>query len=273
MKWMKYLLVFVLIIGLGISSWIFYPQYQVYKMKKQASEVRSDTARVSYFEYFRDSDASEIHHLALGDSVIRGFGANENEDLGFQFSNKLAQQVDKNIHFQNKGINGITSSELSKLVLEGQYDEEIKNSDIVTINVGGNDILELGMDQNLKTVIQSFDLLQTNFSKNLSDIADRIKKLNPNATIVFLELYNPLSPENQLYSLADQLLPSWNLKIYETASHYSSSLIVETTKVINGDNMQNLSPDGVHPNSAGYMAISEQMIYQFKHQYIKQGAV
>lgn len=94
--------------------------------------------------------------------------------------------------------------------------------------------------------------------------------LNPNATIVFMELYNPLPPENQFYPLADQLLPNWNLKIYETANQYSVSIVVETTKVINGENLQNLSPDGVHPNSTGYMALSEQMIYQFKHQYRKQ---
>jgi lysophospholipase L1-like esterase len=69
-----------------------------------------------------------------------------------------------------------------------------------------------------------------------------------------------------LYSIANKLLPNWNLKIYQVADQYSSSIVVETTMVINGDKPQNLSPDGVHPNSAGYSAISEQMIYQFKHQ-------
>lgn len=157
MKIMKYLLVIILLIVLGISAWFFYPQYQVNKMKKQAIEVNADADKVSYIDYFRNSDATEIYHLALGDSIIRGFGAQQNEDLVYQFSNKLENQIDKKIQFQNEGINGLTSSELSELVLKGQFDEEIKKSDIVTINVGGNDILEIGLDRNIKTVIQSFD--------------------------------------------------------------------------------------------------------------------
>jgi len=65
------------------------------------------------------------------------------------------------------------------------------------------------------------------------------------------------------------MLPKWNLNIYKVAHKAPGSIVVETTKVINGDHLQNLSPDGVHPNFAGYSAISEQMIYQFKHQLRK----
>jgi len=55
------------------------------------------------------------------------------------------------------------------------------------------------------------------------------------------------------------------------ASGLQSSLVVETTKVINGKHLQNLSPDGVHPNHAGYSAISKQMISQFAHEIRKSG--
>lgn len=272
MKIVKYLLVFVLVIALGISAWIYYPQYQVYKLKLQAAKPNSDAQMVSYIDYFRDSQESQIYHLAIGDSIIRGYGANQNEDLVYQFSNKLQQQTDKTILFQNEGINGITSQGLKELVLAGRFDEQIKQSDIITINVGGNDILDIGLDHNFNTIFQTFNDLQTNFSQNLSDITDRIERLNPSATIVLLELYNPLPPENPFYSLADQLLPNWNLKIYEIAKNHSSSIVIETTKVINGENLQNLASDGVHPNSTGYAAISEQMILQFKSQYKKESA-
>jgi lysophospholipase L1-like esterase len=270
MKLVKYLFICLLIIGLGISSWLYYPKYEMDQMKKHAAEVSHDASHVSYLNYFRNAKKKEIVHLAIGDSVIRGVGASQNENLVSQFSNKLAQQIHKKIQFQNEGINGITSSELKTLVQAGRFDEEIKKSDIVTINVGGNDILRMAKRQSFQNVFQAFHQLQTTFSENLSDIAARIKKLNPNATIVFLELYNPLSPNDQVYQLADQLLPKWNVKIYEVANQYPLSMVVETTKVINGEQRQNLAPDGVHPNSSGYTAISEQMIYQFKHQYRKQ---
>ncbi|MCH6266843.1 GDSL-type esterase/lipase family protein [Neobacillus citreus] len=267
MKLIKYIVIFVLVIGLGLSAWIYYPKYQIHKIKKQSVEVSTNIHKISYLDYFRSMKKDEINHLAIGDSVIRGVGAGQNEDLVNQFSNKLGSQIQKNIQFQNEGINGITSGELRELVLEGRFDEEMKKADIITINVGGNDVLRAAKGQNLQNVFQSFGELQTSFTKNLTDIASRIKSVNPGATIVFLELYNPLSPSDKLYPLADQLLPKWNLKLYETANQYSPSLVIETTKVINGERPENLSPDGVHPNSNGYSAISELMIYQFKHQY------
>lgn len=265
MKLLRYVTALVLIVGLGIAAWVFYPQYQIYKMKKQS--VSSEIAKVSYINYFRDSKASQIHHLALGDSVISGFGAEQNKDLVSQFSSKLGKQINKPIQFQNEGINGITSSELNNLIQSGQFDEEINQADIITINVGGNDILHAAAGQDLATVFQTFNQLQDHFSKNLSEMTAKIKMVNPNATIVFLEQYNPLAPTDSVYSLADQMLPKWNLKIYQAANEAGSSIVVETTKVINRNNLDNLSADGVHPNTKGYTAISEQMIYQLKHQY------
>lgn len=270
MKFLKYLFVFILLAGLGISIWIYYPEYQLEKMKRQTVEVNNDTNKISYLNYFRESKKTSLYHLALGDSIIRGVGAKQNENLVNQFSNKLGAQIHKKIQFQNEGINGITSSELLKLIQTGRFNEEIKKADIITINVGGNDILRMAKSRDFNSLFQSFDQLQSTFSKNLFNIESKIKTLNPKATIVFLELYNPLSPSDHIYAIADKMLPNWNLKIYQVANQCPSSIVVETTKVMNGERRQNLSPDGIHPNTAGYSAISEQMIYQFKHQYRKE---
>jgi lysophospholipase L1-like esterase len=270
MKILKFLFVFVFIIGLVVAVWFYYPQYQILQMKKQAVEASANTSKISYLNYFRNSKKTMIYHLAIGDSVIHGVGAPQDENLVYQFSNKLENQIHKKIQFQNDGIDGITSGELKKLILKGQFDKEIKMADIITINVGGNDILRMVKDGNAYNALKSIDEIKSTFSKNLTDIATRIKTLNPKATIVFLELYNPLPPSDQIYSLADKLLPNWNLQIYKVAARYPSSIVVETTNVINGEKPKNLSPDGVHPNSAGYTAISKQMIYQFKHQYRKE---
>jgi lysophospholipase L1-like esterase len=269
MKIIKYLLVFVLVIGLGISAWFYYPKYQIHQLKKNSAVVSKSVDQISYLNYYRNAKTSQLRHLAIGDSIIRGVGAGQNDNFVSQFSSKLAKQTDKKISFQNQGINGITSSELNKLVQDGRFDDSIMHSDIVTINVGGNDVLRMAKGQNIRTVIQSYDQLQSTFSKNLSEISTRITKLNPKVTIVFLELYNPLSPDDPMYPMADKMLPKWNLNIYEVANKSPGSIVIETTKVINGDNLQNLSPDGVHPNMAGYTAISEQMIFQFTHQVRK----
>ena len=272
MKLIKYLITVVLLIGAGTSIWVYYPHYQLYQMKKNTVKASEPDNQVSYLAYFKNTKADTLHHLALGDSVIRGVGADQSENMVTQFSNLLSEQAHKKIEFDNRGINGITSGELNQLVQAGQFDQSIKQADIITINVGGNDIIHAAKGLNLQSVFQTYDQLQADFTKNLSAITSRVKKLNPHATVVLLELYNPLSPDNQMYSLADKLLPKWNVHIYEVASTLPSSIVIETTKVINGKHLQNLSADGVHPNLAGYTAISEQMIYQFKHQYRKTAA-
>jgi len=270
MKFVKYLFSIIIIFCVGAAVWFYYPQYQIHKMKKQSVEAASKkTADISYISYFRHSNISLIHHLAIGDSVIHGVGADQNQNLVSQFSTQLEEQTSKQVQFQNEGINGITSKELNEMVQAGKFDNEIKQADIVTVNVGGNDILQTAKGQNFQNAVHAFGKLQTDFSKNLTDIATRIQRLNPKATIVFLELYNPLPSDNKWYSLANQLLPKWNLNIYETADKFPLSVVVETTKVINGENRQNLSPDGVHPSPKGYDAISKQMIIQLKHQYRK----
>jgi lysophospholipase L1-like esterase len=272
MKFLKYLICFVLLIGLGSAIWIYYPHYQLYQMKKHTAKASQADNQVSYLTYFKNKKADTLHHLAIGDSVIRGVGAQQSEDLVSQFSNSLGEQAHKKIEFNNQGIIGITSSELNQLVQTGQFDDSIKQADIITINVGGNDIIHAAKGLDLQSVFQTYDELQATFTKNLTDITSRVTKLNPHATVVLLELYNPLSPDNQMYALADKLLPKWNVHIYEVANRLPSSIVIETTKVINGQHLQNLSADGVHPNLAGYTAISEQMIYQFKHQYRKTAA-
>lgn len=117
MKIVKYLFAFIFIIGLVVGVWIYYPQYQIQQMKKQAVEVSADTSKISYLNYFRNSKKTLIYHLAIGDSVIHGVGAPQDENLVYQFSNRLENQIHKKIQFQNDGINGLTSSQFKNLVI------------------------------------------------------------------------------------------------------------------------------------------------------------
>lgn len=249
---------------------MYYPQYKINKMKNEAVEASSDYRKTTYLDYYRQSGEKEINHLALGDSIIHGYGASETENLVYKFSSQLGEQINKTVHYSNEGINGITSTELNKLVQEGKFDKKIQQADIITINIGGNDVLKTARQMDYSEAFNSFEELQTTFVNNLTDMYSKIEEINPHATIVFLELYNPLPVDNQFYSLADKLLPKWNLKIYEVAHKISSSIVVQTTKVINGDNIQNIAPDGVHPNPNGYTAITKQMLKQFAMEYRKQ---
>lgn len=267
MKWLKYILIlFIIIAGVG-AVWYYYPQYEMNKLQKAAamSAKNKHYKETSYLQYFAKRKAIKIHHLAIGDSVIKGIGAKQQEDFITQFSNELKNATGKTVISSNEGITGITSTELNDLIQQGKFDDEIKGADIITINVGGNDIIRLAKQRNIYQAIQSFRTLQTDFENNLTQITTHIKKLNPKATLVYLELYNPLNPSSQFYGLANTLLPKWNINIYKAADQIHSSIVVETSKVINDKHLQYLSADGVHPNSKGYLAISRKMFYEFQH--------
>lgn len=268
-KFLICILVLTSCVALGVAGWFYYPKYQIYKMKNApVSSVEAEKRSVSYIDYVSQLNKAEVNHLALGDSIIRGIGAGENESFVDRFSDVLEQQTKKPVVLQNEGVPGMTSSELNALLQTGNLDEVIQKADIITINIGGNDIIHSVRNRNYLQAIQSFDMLQAAFAGNLSQITRRINQLNPKAIVVLLELYNPLESESELYSLADQLLPKWNVKVYEAASQFTSSIVIETTKVINGKNLQYLSKDGVHPNALGYDAISKQMLRQFENQLI-----
>jgi lysophospholipase L1-like esterase len=267
MKIIKYLLLFSLLAVLSISAWIYYPQYQINKLKEESIPQVEKTNKLTFLDYYRTSPDKTINHLALGDSIIRGYQIAEEENLVNQFSVQLEQETGKQIVSNNEGIIGITSEKLNQLVQDGHFDEAIKEADIVTVNVGGNDVLKAVKKSDLYSALKSFDSLQSGFTDNLTGIASKIGELNPSATIVFLELYNPMPADHQFYSLADKLLPKWNINIYEVAKETPSSVVVQTTNVINSENLQHLSSDGVHPNHLGYTAISQQMLEQFQTQY------
>lgn len=267
MRILKYFFVLACPLVISISGWIYFPHYQMNKIQKEAMEVSKNWGRETYLDYYRQSDKEKIHHLALGDSIIHGFGVGEKENLVYRFSNQLGEEINKTVYYSNKGQNGLTSTELNQLVQKGKYDEEISKSDIITINIGGNDILKTARKKDYYEAVKVFDSLQHTFTQNLLAISHRIRQINPHATIVLLELYNPLPVDHKFTELAESLLPKWNIKIYEVAKDLPSTLVIQTTKVINSKNQQNVADDGVHPNSAGYVAITEQMLRQFSKEF------
>lgn len=267
MKIIKFLLLTSLLAVLSFSAWIYYPQYQINKIKQENVPVSHKTNKLTYIDYYRTIPDSTIYHLAIGDSIIRGYNIPEEDTFISQFSSQLGAETGKQVVSRNEGVIGITSERLNQLVKDGVYDDAIKEADLITLNVGGNDILKLVKQSDIYSALKSFDSLQGGFSQNLAEIITKVSELNPSATIVLLELYNPMPADHQFYSLADKLLPQWNLMIYQAAKETMSSIVVQTSNVINSHSLDYLSSDGVHPNPLGNTAISSQMIQQFQQQH------
>ncbi|CAM4029096.1 GDSL-type esterase/lipase family protein [Mesobacillus zeae] len=263
MRLLKLLVLLIILAGSGAAIWMYYPYYQISTLKKQTSAHSQDGSMSSYIDHFKESDTEQLHLLALGDSVIAGYGASEADSLVGKFADGLARQTSKTVVSKNEGINGLTSERLNSLIQSGVINDEISSANIIMINVGGNDILRAARDSDFGSAIKTFDRLQSDFTENLAGITEGIRYLNPNATIIFLELYNPLPTDHSFYSLSDKLLPKWNVHLYKAAQQFDYAVVVHTTKVIHSSKPDHLSPDGVHPSLDGYEAISQQALEQF----------
>ncbi|WP_071459634.1 SGNH/GDSL hydrolase family protein [Bacillus massilinigeriensis] len=261
-KFVKICIVLLVLGGIASALWLYLPYYQISSLKNKTMG-QPEEGSPSHITYLKESGIDTIHMLALGDSVITGFGTDPKANFVQSFSAGLSEQTGKEVFLRNEGINGLTSKKLYDIVQRGRLDEEIKQSEVIILNVGGNDILRAARHSDFATAIGTFDTLQSEFVDNMTGVSDIILTLNPQVTIVLLELYNPLPIDHTFYSLSDKLLPKWNLRLYQFAQNFNHSVVVQTTKVINSSHPDHLSVDRVHPSQDGHIAISQQALEQF----------
>ena len=81
--------------------------------------------------------AGSLTYLALGDSITTGYGL-DNEDTQ-NFAALLAEET--GFTLQNKAVSGATSEDLKNLIEGNTISSEITNADLITITIGGNDMM------------------------------------------------------------------------------------------------------------------------------------
>lgn len=123
--------------------------------------------------------------LVLGDSISTGYGLtnykqgnNYNTD---SYANLLAKKykLSQNSDYYNYAIDGQTSLELYSRVKSGNYDEDIKKSDLILISIGGNDLLSALLEfiqDTMETDLTSDEALSA--SHETADLANEEAELN-----------------------------------------------------------------------------------------------
>ena len=79
-----------------------------------------------------------VKYLALGDNITTGTGLNEGEPA---FPEILTER--NGWKTTNKAVNGMTSEDLLAQVTSGELDNAIDNANVITITMGGNDMMFL----------------------------------------------------------------------------------------------------------------------------------
>ncbi len=83
------------------------------------------------------SSRNTTTYLALGDSITAGLGLNDPDTESFValFGNEIGATT------INYGVSGLTADTLAETLATGEYDTYLSMVDVVTITIGGNDLL------------------------------------------------------------------------------------------------------------------------------------
>ena len=232
-------------------------------------------------------------YLALGDSLSEGIGASDSEETSFVAL--VHEGLGRDVDLMNFGAAGDTSHDLIEEQLDRAADEiTTRNSDadpdndiaVVTLEIGGNDLLEIFFDlvlpgtcpnvedglNNPECVQQVRETLDT-FGPNLDEILTRLREADPDVPIFLLTLYNPFSGGNgmldELVELALEGRPGTPFPeglhdiVREQAEAHDVHL-VEVYPQFEGKAREYIAPDLIHPNDAGYHVMADAVLAQMR---------
>jgi lysophospholipase L1-like esterase len=195
--------------------------------------------------------------LGLGDSLTRGIGDSSGQGYLGRLKKKMETTGQSSLSMMNLAVSGEVSPQLVKQVEDTQTQTLVKQAKWITITIGSNDLFR-GSGQ-----LENIDLASSKksldaYKKNISRILQLLRKLNPNATIIFMGIYNPFSGlENE--KLTSSLVADWNSALLKITSNYSKVIVVPTFDLFQVNNKQHLSSDHFHPNDAGYQRIADRV--------------
>jgi Lysophospholipase L1 and related esterases len=200
------------------------------------------------------SNHTNAVYVALGDSVPAGYGLSDTKDCYVKlFSDKISKTGYQNTMY-NYAVSGATTSDLLTLLQNMPIDnpkalKTLKKARLITINIGGNDVLGplvstindklqqqftlLGIT-NIKNATPSQELalavflytlklnssdtekLQLgiqNFEDKFPKIIELLKTTAPNARIIVSTIYNPIPEAFQFYGTSEIMLKEMNAMV------------------------------------------------------------
>jgi lysophospholipase L1-like esterase len=191
-------------------------------------------------------------YMALGDSLTAGYGAVP-ATQGYVYLLYQAGVFDTvpNTLLANAGVPGATSLH----VLEHQVPQALEafQPDVITITVGGNDLLQILNNGDPGQIL--FD-----FQVNLSEILLQLRSTLPEASIFISNQYTiPQIPGSEL------IVPAFNTIIENVAGAYGAQVADVYSAFLDRKGLLLIERNGagqyqVHPTNAGYRVMARAFI-------------
>ncbi len=228
-----------------------------------------------------------LDYVAIGDSLTEGIGDQTNQG-GFVplLANTIGDISDVNVVSQNFGVAGNTSTQIYKrMTKEKKIQTAIKKADVITITVGGNDVMKVIRTQLMNLTERSFDKPAQAYQKQLTEIFDFIRKYNPDAQVYVLGIYNPFYLNFPDITEMQDVIDHWNQATQEMVMEQKKMYFVPINDLLyqgvdgnrgvtssDGD-IQTITNDALfeedhfHPNNIGYQIMRDAVAVAYKEHY------
>lgn len=217
-----------------------------------------------------------VNVLALGDSLTQGIGDENSDGYVSLISQKIRNNDDVKVKTYNYGISGETSIQIDKRVnTNKELQTNINKADVITLTVGGNDLMHILMKKGLK--LSKTDIVEgtDKFENNLSVLIKDIRNYNNNAPIYILGIYNPFSIYLKQIKYMDIAVKAWNEKSKKTTFENYKTYFVNIDKIMSSPKVKKTKKgdienpllykkDHFHPNEKGYRLISKELYKKMK---------
>lgn len=196
------------------------------------------------------------NYVLLGDSIARGAGIYNSEKACY---GRIVADTN-GYNYANYAVDGARSTDLLQRLNVPEVAKGVKNADIISISIGGNDYLQ----QNLPKIFAQVTFgnykivndVQEIFRDNFTEIMEKIKELNPDAVILMQTLYNPRTDLlRDFYGIA---VTRVNLVIEDyLCEHPGAYEIVDVYSVLTAEYPEYIALDSIHPSSVGNEEIAK----------------
>ena len=210
------------------------------------------------FQFFPRS----IELVGIGDSLTQGVGDELKRD---GYIGRLQQHFSQyegieEVLLTNTAKRGRRSDQLLKMLKDGEIDHQIRKANIITLTIGGNDIMKVVKKDLFNLKVEAFEKELKKFERNYEHILEEIREINSTAPIIIMGLYNPITIVTNEKSEFDLILKNWNDTIQDAAHSDSNACYVPINRLFMTNTNLVYHTDFFHPNSKGYQLVIEEIV-------------
>ncbi len=203
-------------------------------------------------------DGGKLQIVALGDSLTRGTGDETGKGYVGNVKEILEKQSEKPVFLLgNFSVNGYRTDQLLKdLETKAGVPDAIAKANVILLTIGANDLFKPGAEEIDPSVVVTRipDALE-----RLEQILQKLAKLNPNADIVYVGLYNPFADLDDT-GQTSLVVQRWNDAAFKVTNRYDHMTLVPTFDLFQRHLQKYLYTDHYHPNKEGYKRIAERIV-------------